>query len=457
LKDHIRDILDDVQAEYAEIRLEKAQDTRIVYTGPELEDCSQNVNFGGNVRVLYKGAWGFTTFNSIDELQEKCRLATSHAKSLGDRLHKPFKLAEVPILDVEIPLDVKKNPLNIPLSEKIEIMNNYNRIILDFDERITTSSVFYFDRQRKVTFANSEGTYISRESVDLAFASAAIVNNQEGSHFGYYSQGSSNDFDVVLNREKDIRKVCNGTIETSQASVVNAGKYTVILDPHLAGVFIHEAFGHLSEADILYEDPNLKKVMVLGRQFGVPDLNVADSGHEIGNRGYLPYDDEGVATQKTYLIKDGKLVGRLHSRETASKMNEKPTGNARAITFAFPPIPRMRTTMIEPGKVSFNDMVSQTKNGLYCISARGGETNGELFTFTAMEAFMIRDGKIAEKVRDVTLSGNVFDTLKNIDMIGNDYLAEDGPGGCGKRGQMPLPTSEGSPHIRIQNVVVGGK
>jgi TldD protein len=457
LKDHIRDILGNVQAEYAEIRLEKSQDTRISYAGPELEDCSQNVNFGGNVRVLYKGAWGFTTFNSIDELEKKCEIATSHARSLGNRLHKPFKLAEVPILDVEIPLDVKKNPLSIPLSKKIEIMNGYNQIVLGFDARITTSSVFYFDRQRKVTFANSEGTYISRESVDLAFSAAAVVNNPEGTHFGYYSQGSSNDFNVVLNRDKDIRKICDGAIETSQASVVNSGKYTVILDPHLAGVFIHEAFGHLSEADILYEDPNLKKVMVLGRQFGVPDLNVADSGHEIGNRGYLPYDDEGVATQKTYLIKDGKLVGRLHSRETASKMNEKPTGNARAITYAFPPIPRMRTTMIEQGKVSFDDMVKQTKEGLYCISARGGETNGELFTFTAMEAFMIRDGKIAEKVRDVTLSGNVFETLKNIDMIGNDYLAEDSPGGCGKRGQMPLPTSEGSPHIRIQNVVVGGK
>ena len=112
--------------------------------------------------------------------------------------------------------------------------------------------------------------------------------------------------------------------------------------------------------------------------------------------------------------------------------------------------------MIEPGDVPFEDMIKNTKEGLYCISSRGGQTNGELFTFSAADAFMIRDGKIAERVRDVTLTGNVFETLKNIDMIGNDFLVEDGPGGCGKRGQMPLPTSEGSPHIRINNVIVGG-
>ena len=117
----------------------------------------------------------------------------------------------------------------------------------------------------------------------------------------------------------------------------------------------------------------------------------------------------------------------------------------------------MRTTVIEPGDVPFDEMVKNTQKGLYCINARGGQTNGELFTFTAMDAFMIRDGKIAERVRDVTLSGNVFETLKNIDMIGNDYQIDDGPGGCGKAGQMPLATSEGSPHIRIQNVVVGGQ
>jgi TldD protein len=269
--------------------------------------------------------------------------------------------------------------------------------------------------------------------------------------------GTSDDFNMVVGKDEDIKKACADAIGIAKSEQAKGGTYTVILDPLLAGVFIHEAFGHLSEGDNVYEDPNLQKVMVLGREFGVKNLNVSDSGLIRGVRGYLPYDDEGVATEKTHLIHEGKLVGRLHSRETAAKMGEPPTGNARAINFEHPPIPRMRTTLIEPGDVSFEEMVKGTKIGMYCISANGGETNGELFTFTPSDAFMIRDGKIAERVRDVTLTGNVFETLKNIDMIGNDFSIIDGPGGCGKGGQFGLPTSEGSPHIRIQNVVVGGK
>ncbi|OGN91889.1 MAG: hypothetical protein A2Z70_04045 [Chloroflexi bacterium RBG_13_48_17] len=78
-----------------------------------------------------------------------------------------------------------------------------------------------------------------------------------------------------------------------------------------------------------------------------------------------------------------------------------------------------------------------------------------MFTFSAAEAYMIRNGKIAELLRPVVLSGNVFVTLGNIDAIGNDLEMNQG-GGCGKRGQMPLPVSNGSPHIRIRRCLVGG-
>ena len=457
MKDLIQDLLKKTDAEYAEIRLEETKNTRITYTGPDLEDCSENVSFGGNVRILHKGAWGFTTFNSLDEIESKVDIAYGHAKNMGDRRNEPFKLADVPVVDIEIPLDVKTNPGDVSLQKKIELMRGYNQLARDFDERITTTSTRYFDRKIKLTFANSDGTTIVRDAVDLGFAISAIVRIDAGTFFAHTMRGSSDDFSVVLNLDDEVRKIAADSIAIADAEAVSGGQYTVILDPLLAGVFIHEAFGHLSEGDNVYEDPNLQKVMVLGRDFGGKHLNVSDSGLEKGNRGYLPYDDEGVATEKTPLIREGKLVGRLHSRETAAKMGEKATGNARAISFKYPPIPRMRTTMIEPGDVPFEDMVKNTKKGLYCISSRGGQTNGELFTFTAADAFMIRDGQIAERVRDVTLTGNVFETLKNIDMIGNDYLMEDGPGGCGKRGQMPLSTSEGAPHIRIQNVIVGGK
>jgi TldD protein len=150
------------------------------------------------------------------------------------------------------------------------------------------------------------------------------------------------------------------------------------------------------------------------------------------------------------------LVGRLHSRETAATMGETPTGNARALDHHFPPIVRMTNTYIEPGEARFEDMIADIKLGIYARNWYGGTTTMEQFTFSAGEAYMIRNGQVAELIRPVVLSGNLFVTLENIDMIGNDLEMNQG-GGCGKGGQVPLPVSNGSPHIRIRNVLVGGR
>jgi len=196
--------------------------------------------------------------------------------------------------------------------------------------------------------------------------------------------------------------------------------------------------------------------MVLGRRFAGKHLNIVDGAAVPGYRGSFKYDDEGTPATKTYLIRQGVLTSRLHSRETAAKMGEQPTGNARAINYTHPPIVRMTNTFIEPGSTSFAEMISGIKEGIYAKDWYGGTTSLEMFTFSAGEAYMIRDGKIAEMVRPVVLTGNVFATLDNIDAIGNDLDMNQG-GGCGKAGQSPLPVSNGSPHIRIRNCLVGGK
>jgi TldD protein len=246
------------------------------------------------------------------------------------------------------------------------------------------------------------------------------------------------------------------SVELLSAPPVKGGEYTVVLDPALAGVFAHEAFGHLSESDFVYENPRLCEIMTLGKRFGSDELNIVDSASWPGLRGSYKYDDEGVPASKTYLIREGKLVGRLHSRETASKMKEKATGNARAINYRYPPIVRMTNTYIEPGLVSFDDMLADIKEGVYVKNWYGGTTSMEMFTFSSGEAYMIRNGRVAEMLRPVVLSGNVFITLKNIDAIGNDLEMNQG-GGCGKGVQVPLPVTNGSPHIRIRKCLIGGK
>ena len=229
----------------------------------------------------------------------------------------------------------------------------------------------------------------------------------------------------------------------------------MVVDPELAGVFIHESFGHLSEADYVYEDQQAKALMSLGRRLGPPSLNVVDGAAEHSLRGSYKYDDEGTPASKTYLIREGILVGRLHSRLTAGSMGEATTGNARAVSYRFPPIVRMTNTYIEPGGFTFQEMIADIQEGIYVMGSHGGETSLDTFTFSAAAAVMIRSGQLAERVRGVELAGNVFETLLNIEAIGNDLVFDQG-GGCSKEQQTSLPVSSGSPHIRIRDMIIGG-
>ncbi len=147
----------------------------------------------------------------------------------------------------------------------------------------------------------------------------------------------------------------------------------------------------------------------------------------------------------------------MHSRETAAKMGEAPRGNARAINYRFAPIVRMTNTAIDNGTTSFEEMIADIKLGIYACDAYGGQTALENFSFSSGYAYMIRDGKIAEMVKDVILAGNLFSTMLNIDAIGNDFKWLNTSGGCGKGSQFPLPVGMGAPHIRIQNVTIAGK
>jgi TldD protein len=241
------------------------------------------------------------------------------------------------------------------------------------------------------------------------------------------------------------------------APTVEGGTLPVVLDPRLAGVFVHEAFGHLSEADFVYENPEARAMMTLGRRFGSELVNIGDDGSAAGLRGTLPYDDEGTPTQRTPLVDHGVLVGRLHSRETAAAMGEAPTGNARAIDFRHPPIVRMTNTYIAGGSGTLDDLIRDIPLGVYAVDAVGGQTYLENFSFTAAHGYMIRGGKLAELVKDVTLAGNLFQSLAAIDALAGDFQWNQMGGGCGKGGQFPLPVTEGAPHVRFRELLVGGE
>jgi len=307
-----------------------------------------------------------------------------------------------------------------------------------------------------VVFANSEGSYIEQSKPDLTLRLTAIARENNEVQQAGLSLGSNGDLAAIEGRHEQVKEIAKHAAALLSAPEVKGGEYTVIVDPILAGVFAHEAFGHLSESDFVYQNEQLRDIMTLGRRFGGKQLNIVDDATIPDSRGSYKYDDEGTPGARTYLIHEGILAGRLHSRETAAKMGERPTGNARAINYLFPPIVRMTNTFIESGHSSFEEILSDVKQGIYVKDWYGGQTSLEMFTFSAGEAYMIHNGKLAELLRPVVLSGNVFVTLNNIDAIGNDLSMNQG-GGCGKGGQSPLPVSNGSPHIRIRHCLIGGR
>ncbi|MFC1937678.1 TldD/PmbA family protein [Chloroflexota bacterium] len=439
-------------ADYIEAHLEESQSSHIAYRGRELDSLGRSTAIGGNVRAMVKGAWGFVSFNDLDGLGEKAEMAVSQARLAG-REKSQLAPAE-PVVD-RIPGEQETSPASIPLAEKKRLLDEYNDIIWR-TPKLQTSTIGYGDGHRKYIFLNSSGSYIEQERSDITLRLSAIATEGNEVQQVGLSLGSRGDFTAIQGLHNKVAEMAGHAVELLSAPQVKGDEYTVVLDPVLAGVFVHEAFGHLSESDFVYENEQLREIMTLGKQFGGKLLNIVDDPSRPGLRGSYKYDDEGVLATKIHLIREGKLVGRLHSRETAAKMGEQPTGHGRAISYRYPPIVRMGNTYIEPGSASFEDIIADIKEGVYARNWYGGTTSMEMFTFSAGEAYMIRNGKIAEPLRPVVLTGNVFTTLANIDAIGNDLEMNEG-GGCGKGEQSPLPVANGSPHIRIQHCLVGGR
>ena len=457
MKDRLAAAVKQSRADYTEIRVERTWSSAVAFRGRRLETATVSEDQGGFVRVLNRGCgWGIASFTSLDELPAMVRRANELSRAV--RMEEPIRLADTTPVVADAKLDLDGDVRGIPLGDKKKLLEAYNGAMLAVSKSIVDTQASYRDEVSEVWYANSEGTALYQLRPEVVVSGTAIGRRNGTIEKGLESIGLRKGWRSVQGFEERFRVVARRAVDLLDAPRVRGGAYPVILDNELAGVFIHEAFGHLSEADFVYENPQAREMMTLGRRFGKPVLNAGDNGAAAGLRGTLPFDDEGTPTQDTPLIREGVLVGRLHSRETAAKLGERPTGNARAISFRHPPIVRMTNTYIAPGKagVGFNDLIRDIKLGVYACGAFGGQTMLENFSFTAGWGYMIRDGQVAELVKDVVLAGNLFQTLDRIDRIAGDFTWNQMGGGCGKGGQFPLPVTEGAPHVRIEEALIGG-
>lgn len=445
--------LKNIKAEYAEIRMSEGFSTTIHLTKRMIETCKVGTSTQGSVRVYNKGCWGFFAFTSLDMVD----YALQQALQLS-HIQKKENAPTLSLLQTNVIKEKTKTlipPDAVSLEEKMRLLTDYNNILKD-NQLVENTNVLYRDSLTKYILCNTDNSVVEYDRSFCGLSLSAIA--KDGAVIQPYGESDANyaGFEIVKDRHTMAENVVRTATELVLAPQIKSGVYDVIADPKLAGVFIHEAFGHLSEADFVYENPRMKEIMVIGKRFGPDILNVVDDG-TLPYAGYIPCDDEGIKPAKTYLIKNGFLHSRLHSRETAVKMGEEITGNARAITASASPIVRMTNTYIENGDSTVEELFEKLWNGIYVVGALGGQTNLEMFTFTPAYAYQVKKGKKTKKFRECMLTGNVFVTLENIEAIANDCTLFGGLGGCGKQGQAPLPVSSGGPHILIKNVLIGGK
>ena len=237
MRDLIQNAIRGHNADYIEVRLEESVSNHISYAGRDLEDIGASSSRGGNARALVGGGWGFVCFNDLSNLREKVALAVSQARMVGG---ERIGLAPVdPRVDI-VPPHVKKDPAQVPLTVKKTLLDEYNGIMWS-GPAIQSSSISYADRNRTVYFANSEGSYIEQGKVDVVIRLSAMARDGADVQQAGVSRGSNGDFSFVEELHQDARDVADKAVRLLKAPQIKGGEHTVILDPVLAGVFIHEA------------------------------------------------------------------------------------------------------------------------------------------------------------------------------------------------------------------------
>ena len=331
-----------------------------------------------------------------------------------------------------------------------------NDIILG-EPNVITTQTYYDEFGSRRVFGNSEGSAIEYELLNCGIVGFIVAKKGDVVQRVRFAFGGCEEYGRLLDREADLKKQIAKACELLDAEPVKAGVFPVVLNPSEAGVFIHEAFGHLSEGDGLQNNPAFRAKLQMGTMLGRPILSVSDDPTLEGRPGHFLVDDEGVRGVKTRLITDGVLTGRLHSRETAAEFGEDLSGNMRAVDAQYTPLVRMSNIFIEPGEPSFDEMIASIDTGYYLVGAKGGQTSGDQFTFGSQWGFRIENGKLGSMVRDINMSGELFSTLQAISMVGDDLTFGE-RGGCGKGSPMQTnrKSGTGAPHIKIDAVTIGG-
>lgn len=438
--------------DFYDIRTIESQNTTIVLDSGEIEELSTKFSKGAAIRALAKGSWGFTTTDDLSKIGEALEAAKRIATHIDKQ--KPRPKVSLPLVQgktsISTRMKMRKDPASIPVEEKLSLLRDIEKAATV--EQIVSTVVAYSEAYSRVKYENSEGIEGEYELLRTGFSVAAVAKENEVMQIARRRNFGVCGYEIMDADPLALAiDAANCAKQLLKAKKAKGGRFPVLLDQELAGVFIHEALGHAAEADAVLEGNSILEGK-LGTRVASELITVYDDP-TINGFGYYPFDDEGIEAKKTAIIERGILKSYLHSRETAARLGGRP-GNARAQGYSRP-IVRMSNTFIEKGDFSFEELLKEISNGIYLKGSRGGQVDpGQgVFQFNAERGYLIENSELTAPLRDVSLSASTLEILQNVAAVGNDLKLN--AARCGKSGQS-VPVGDGAPHILISNALVGG-
>jgi TldD protein len=449
----LRETLKD--ADDGELFLEHAQAESLSFDSGRLKGGSFNTDQGFGLRAVAGEAVGYA--HSGEMTLSALKRAADAAGAVMRGYSGDYSAAPQ---GTNRRLYTEDNPIGSPtFEEKVALLTGIDAYLRGKDPKVRQVTASIAASWQVVNILRADGHRVTDVRPMTRINISVVVGEGDRQETGSYGIGGRTTFDAFLTEES----WRSGADEALRQALVNldaveapAGTMDVVLANGWPGVMLHEAVGHGLEGDF-----NRKKTSafagLMGEQVAAKGVTVVDDGTIDNRRGSITVDDEGTPSAYNVLIEDGKLVGYMQDRQNARLMGMRATGNGRRQGYAHRPMPRMTNTYMLSGDRTPEEIIASVKNGLYAVSFGGGQvdiTSGK-FVFGCTEAYLIENGKVTAPVKGAMLIGNGPDAMRRVSMIGNDTRLDTGIGNCGKAGQW-VPVGVGQPHLRMDQITVGG-
>jgi TldD protein len=446
------------KTDFYDVRAQTVSSTIIQLLDGQPTQATKYTVSGIGMRVLRNGSWGFASTSELDD--DSLKSTCSKAMKLC-RIGRKRKLSfpEMKPITGKYIIKPEQDPLEVSIKEKLDRLIGLEKLIKGSDSRVKSTQIRYSDSVEEVSIFNSEGSDVtfSQPRIDISFN--VVVND------GVLSQrtrgreaaiGGYEFFDNPILTETaqiTVKRAC----DLLKAKKVPSGKMTTAMDPSVAGLFLHEAFGHSAEADSVMQGRSFLADKI-GDTVASDIVTVYSDPTLSGSSGSYPFDSEAAPAVKTRLIENGVFKSYMHSRTTAAAYGVESTSNARAEDYGKPPIVRMNNLYLESGSSSLEEIIRETRRGIYLVAGGGGLEDPEKgrFQFSVQNCYEIKDGELGSPLRGTSISGWTIETMRGIDMLSKNFAMDVGSCGKGEPLMQIVPVGNGGPYMRVNNVMLGG-